>query len=544
MASTDYVLENAVIDNGPPVRYRLTPNKTNLGGEGEEESKVRRWTIGKKDPSKQNKTILLVGETGSGKSSLINTFLNFVMGVKDVDEKWFEIVDDAKKHSTLESQTSKVTVYEIFSFEGKTVPYSLTIIDTPGYGDTRGIEHDAIINQMLYDLFSSEDGIQELDAVGLVLKAAENRLSDRLRYVFDSVMSLFGKDMEKNVVALITHSDGMPPENALKALDATNIKCARNEKNQPVYFSFNNCLSTQRTEETEFGLGQAWTVSTRGMHQLTSFLEKTTPQELDTTVNVLNERIRLAACINNLTERIDLIKLKQQIIQQTQEELEKHRESMKKEDNFTIEVDEHYKEKETTDGGMWWLVFYGGAVTCKVCKENCHYPGCTMAWYPNHCQVMKGGRCTSCTRKCPVSDHVKENKIYVNKTRKVKRTIGELKQKYKADEEQCENLLSALQTEKEKLEKEKDTWLDEAYQHVLSLEQIALNVNSLFTHAHLDFLIDMMKERRDTEKVQKLEEMVARVDEGTRAALRYIFSYVGGKATSLVKAAGKKLGKK
>ncbi|XP_022625900.1 uncharacterized protein LOC111240211 [Seriola dumerili] len=543
MASTDYVVENAIIDKGPPVRYRLTLNKTNLGGEGEEESKLRRWTIGKKDPSKQNKTILLVGETGAGKSSLINTILNFVMGVKNGDEQWFEIVDDAKKPSRSGSQTSTVTVYEIFGFEGKTVPYSLTIIDTPGYGDTRGIEYDAIINQMLHDLFSSEDGIQELDVVGLVLKAAENRLSDRLRYIFDSVMSLFGKDMEKNVVALITHSDGMPPKNAIDALEDAKIKCARNEKNQPVYFVFNNCLSTQRTEETEFGLGQAWTVTTRGMHQFTSFLEKTTPQELKTTVNVLNERIRLAACINNLTQRIDLIKLNQKIIQQTQEELEKHKESMKKEHNFTIEVDEHYKEKKDIEGGMW-LVFYGGAVTCNVCKENCHYPGCTMAWYPKHCQVMKRGHCTSCTGKCPVSDHVKENKIYVNKTRKVKRTIGELKQKYKADKEQCENLLSALQTEKEKLEKEKDIWLDQAYQHVLSLEQIALNVNSLLTHANLDFLIDMMKERGDKEKVQKLEEMVARVDEGTRAALRYMLSYVGGKATSLAKAAGKKFGKK
>ncbi|XP_071328176.1 uncharacterized protein [Trachinotus anak] len=543
MEFKDYILKNAVIDEGPPVRYRLTPNRRNLDGVGEEESRLRRSTIGKKDPDKQNRTILLVGETGSGKSTLINSMLNYIMGVKDGDDKWFEIVEDNKDRKRSESQTQEVTVYEIFGLEGKTVPYSLTIIDTPGFGDTRGIEYDAIIIQKLHDLFRSEDGIQEINAVGLVVKATENRLSDRLRYIFDSVMSLFGKDMEQNVVALITHSDGMPPKNALEALDATNIKSARDEKNQPVYFSFNNCLSTQRTEETEFGLGQAWMVTTRGMKKFTDFLEKTKPQKLETTVNVMSERIRLAACINNLTDRIEQIQLKETEIQQTQTQLEKYREALANKEKFTIEVDEPYKEKETIDGGMW-LFWYGGAVTCSVCKENCHYPGCTLAWYPKHCEVMKHGHCTSCTRKCPVSDHVKENKIYVNKTRKVTRTIEELKQRFEVDKMQSENLLSALQTEKESLEKEKDIWLDEAYQHVVSLEQIALNVNSLFTHAHLDFLIEKMKERGDTEKVQKLEQMRSRVDEGTRAALRSMFGAVRGTVTSFAKAAGKTLGNK
>ena len=48
--------------------------------------------------------------------------------------------------------------------------------------------------------------------------------------------------------------------------------------------------------------------------------------------------------------------------------------------------------------------------------------------------------------------------------------------------------------------------MDESFQHVLKLEQIALNVNSASTHVHLDFLIEKMKERGDKVKVQKLEE--------------------------------------
>ncbi|XP_038590081.1 uncharacterized protein LOC119914694 [Micropterus salmoides] len=517
----DNISCKVLINSGSPTHYQLTPKKENIGS-------LRRMTFGERNVNKINKTILLVGETGTGKSTLVNALVNYAMGVKWEDDVWFQIVEDVEdeKRSQSESQTLDVMVYQVFGFEGETLPYSLTIIDTPGYGDTRGTEHDVIVSQRLLDWFRSEDGVHEMDAVGLVLKATENRLSDRLRYIFDSVVSLFGKDMEKNIVALITHSDGRKPKNVLKALGDAKMKCARNEKNQPVYFLFNNCLDEDRTEDTET-LKNADEITTRGMRQFTEFLKETAPQKLETTVHVLNERIRLAACIHNLQERFKFTELKQREIQQTQEALKKHEEEMKRNEEFSVQVDEIYKDKEEIDGGgRWRLFFYEGAVCCKVCEENCHYPGCTLAWYPKHCEVMKDGRCTSCTRKCPVSDHVKEKWIYVDKTRKVQKTLQDVKEKYERGKTGCEettSLLETLEKQMEKLQKDKDHLLEKSFEHVVRLEQIALNVISLSTHVHLDFLIEKMKEKGDAEKVQKLEEMKIQVDKGVVAALRYRF---------------------
>ncbi|XP_047424987.1 uncharacterized protein LOC124996228 [Mugil cephalus] len=514
----DIISRSFQISSGSPSIYQLKPKKEEIGT-------LTRMTVGERNMNKTNRTILLVGETGSGKSTLINSLVNYTMGVKFEDEVWFQIVEEEKR-SQSESQTSDVIVYQIFGFEDKTLPYSLTIIDTPGYGDTGGIGRDLIINQRLFDLFRSEDGVHEVNAVGLVMKASENRLNDRLMYVLNSVTSLFGKDLEKKIVALMTHSHGRKPKNALQALEAANIKCAKNEKNQPVYFLFNNCQSDERTEEEEEEyLEDADKISVRGMREFTVFLEKNAPQKMEKTVDVLNGRVRLTACIQNLEERIKLTELKQNEIKQIQEALKKHKEQMKLNKNFTVEIDEVYKEKVPIGGGMWGLLFYEGAVCCSVCEENCHYPGCTMVWKPHKCEVMKRGHCTVCTNKCPALTHLKQKWKYVTKTRKVKKTEAEIKQKFEKNKSESENKLSLLENlEKEmnQLTSEKSQLLDEAYQHVVNLEQIALNVDSVSTHVHLDFLIEKTKERGDREKVQKLEEMKNREDDGTRAALIYM----------------------
>ncbi|XP_028457914.1 uncharacterized protein LOC114571247 [Perca flavescens] len=518
-----------LIQSGFPTLYQLKPKKEKLQPPRTKKENIgtlTRMTLGKKDPNKINKTILLVGETGAGKSTLINALVNYAMGVEWEDDVWFKIVEEEKR-SQSESQTSDVIVYQIFGFESKTLPYSLTIIDTPGYGSTRGIEHDAIIGQRLFDLFRSADGVHEINAVGLVLKASMNRLSDHQRYILDSVISLFGKDIEKNIVVLITHSNGVTPENVLQALEAANIKCARDEKNQPIYFMMDNCQSKEKKMRDTVALRHAWDVTKDQLGEFTEFLKKILPQNLITTVEVLNSQIRLTACINNLQERIKLIDLKQEEIQQTQEALNKHKEEMQNNDKFTVEVDVPYKDKEPIDGGKWLLVFYEGAVCCTVCEENCHYPGCTLAWYPGHCEVMKDGRCTSCTRKCPASDHVKEKWIYVDKKRKVLYTEEDMKKKYekvKTEGEKKTSLLETLKKNMEELEKEKDQWLEESFQHLANLEQIALKVNSLSTYVHLDVLIEKMDERGDTKKKKKLEEMKSQMDKdkGIKAVMRYI----------------------
>ncbi|XP_035985870.1 septin-14 isoform X1 [Fundulus heteroclitus] len=494
--------DNSPIHQGPPAVYQLKPKKEMIGT-------LTRVTVGEKDQTKLNKTILLVGETGTGKSTLTNALFNYAVGVKFKDEVWFQIVEDEKRSET-ESQTSDVIVYEIFGFEDQTLPFSLTIIDTPGYGDTRGKEKDEVVSQRLRQLFQSEDGVHELHAVGLVMKATDNRLSDRLKYIYDSVMSLFGKDLERNIVALVTHSDGGTPENVLQALNAADIKCSKDENDQPVHFLFNNQQKKQRntSKRDQLALKLSWDFTNEEMDRLRDILKKMKPQPLKETVKVMKKREQLIACIENVQEKIKETELKKKKLTEFTKQYEENEEKMKNNENFSYYETVTYKDKKKVKSG-WHGIYNEGTVICNNCEENCHV-GCTNAWTVADCKVFQWCSCTVCTNKCTLSAHSKVDWKYVTKTKMVLKTKEDMKARYNMYKEQCEEKsgpLDVLKSEMTRLTTELSMLLDEAWGFIVELEQIALKADSMIPIDDLSLLIEKMNEKGDKEKVKTLERL-------------------------------------
>jgi GTP-binding protein EngB required for normal cell division len=124
---------------------------------------VKRFSFGKPDTStnRKRKTILLMGATGSGKTTWINAMINYVLGVEWDDPFRFKLVDEQViGASQAHSQTQKVTAYDIHYKEGFRIPFSLTIVDTPGFGDTGGMGRDKEITSAVQEFFENSNGIQ------------------------------------------------------------------------------------------------------------------------------------------------------------------------------------------------------------------------------------------------------------------------------------------------------------------------------------------------------------------------------------------------
>ena len=82
---------------------------------------------------------MLVGATGAGKSTLINGMVNYILGVDWEDDFRFKLIADEGGTSQAHSQTKTITAYTIPHQQGSPFEHTLTIVDTPGFGDTKGL---------------------------------------------------------------------------------------------------------------------------------------------------------------------------------------------------------------------------------------------------------------------------------------------------------------------------------------------------------------------------------------------------------------------
>lgn len=408
--------------------------------------------------------------------------INYMFGVKWEDRVWFQITKEDDLAPQVNSMTASVNVYQVLGLEN---PFFLRVIDTPGYGSTGGIEQDWQIGIKLHSLFRSKDGIHEINVVGLVVKSGQNRLTKFHRYIFNSILSLFGKDIEKNIVVLITHSHGLPDKNVINAIKEAEVAFTTDANGEPLNFLFNNCQTENYEKDDQNKLQQSfWNLGYKSMEKFTGFLAKSKITELKMTEGVLRTRKRLKACVRNLQDAIRLEELKQNKLQQIQKAVE--------EKKTECVVDEPYKLKVQIESSWWrWTK---AATTCNTCQENCHFPGCWWVKDLSWCSAMKNNRCTVCTNRCPVSDHVKEDKMYIIKTKRIKRWTKEYKEQRDIQKE-----LNDTKVRKSKL-------LEQAYNYIIELDKIALRMNSMSTC--IDFLIEKTE---DTEKVQVLEELKEKI---------------------------------
>ncbi|XP_035987108.1 immune-associated nucleotide-binding protein 13-like [Fundulus heteroclitus] len=300
-----------------------------------------------KESQRPNRTIMLLGATGSGKSTLINGMINYMVGVEWSDSFRFQLINEDSSRSQAHSQTSEVNVYKIYHQDGFKIPYSLTVIDTPGFGDTRGIDRDREITQQLQNLFTSEDGVSEIDAVCFVAQAALARLTPTQKYVLDSILSIFGKDIAEYIRILVTFADGRKPP-VLEAIIESGVPCPKDEKGQPVHFNFNNSALfvdnkssaadklSEDSDEENFDL-MFWNMGTKSMKKFFDALNNVKTKSLVLTKQVLREREMLEVSIENLQEHVRLGLAKLEEIRKMKEKIKENEAEISRNENFVVE---------------------------------------------------------------------------------------------------------------------------------------------------------------------------------------------------------------
>ncbi|CAL8307673.1 unnamed protein product [Gadus morhua 'NCC'] len=461
------------------------------------------FTFGK-DSGKQNRTIMVIGGTGSGKTTLVNRMINYILGVTAEDTFRFKL-DEGTAKSQAHSQTSEVNVYKLYHEEGFQIDNSLTIVDTPGFGDTRGKERDELTVSQIEKLFRAEHGVSEIDAICFVAEASSARLTKTQKYVFDSVLKIFGNDVEENIQIMVTFSDGNDPP-VLEAIKVAQVPCPKGKDGLPIHFKFNNTVrkipaannedDTSDDDENEGDVDKLfWKKGNKSMARFFSALHKINPKSLTLTKQVLRERAQLQISLENLRIKIKMALTKHGEIKQESLILKAEESVIAVSGEFEYEVPVTRPAK---------LPGNKNSVNCKTCKVTCH-KSCGVIWGLRYwCEVFTiTGTCVQC--KCGKSKHVLEGFYWGTETVTEKRTFKDLKIRYEeaySAAMSVGDIITKMQLEYQQLLEEAVRLIERSAQCLNTLKKIALRPDPLSTSDYIDMLIE---EEKSKEKPGYLE---------------------------------------
>ena len=435
---------------------------------------------------------MIVGMTGAGKSLLINNIINYVYGVDYTDNFRFKLIvekeeinerDVGSSTSQAHSMTSWVSAFTLHYQKGFRIPYSITLIDTPGFGDTRGFSYDEVIIGQIKDYFTNDLIClsSEITCIGLVMQSSQARITAEQKYIVDQVLQLFAKDIKDNIFLFFTFADGQPPP-VLRVIEEEKIPHAKGRK-----FKFNN--SALYAEDSKY----FWDFGFKSMKEFFEALLVTPSISLKLTKQNLEERERLRTTLENLRPQIE----------EGMAHLEKIRAQtdMLKKVKGDIQLSKNYKVKTTVKKEV--AVDVGHSITnCNVCKHTCHDPCGIEGDVKEQCASMSDGYCVHCSGKCHWTKHTNGWHKYELRDITETTTVADLLNKYQVsikDKQAKKKILVQLINEYGGMKMMVFNNIKRANECSNRLDEISLRPNYLNNVQYIERLIE--SERRKTKGV-------------------------------------------
>uniref|UniRef100_A0A0P4W542 Uncharacterized protein n=1 Tax=Scylla olivacea TaxID=85551 RepID=A0A0P4W542_SCYOL len=245
------------------------------------------------EPSDQpTRCVLLLGETGAGKTTFINAAINHLFGVRFEEPFRLQLKEETEDNRMeTESQTDLITAYTVYYKEGMKHKYNFVLIDTPGLADTRGVQQQRDTRSRLEAFLTSDFGVDDLHCVGLVAKGNTNRDFDSQKTLLKEIISLLGDSVPEITHIFATFAVDKPIVDAVMKNAGVSFKSM---------FQFDNgvlfCFQTLQTM-----VSLRWNVMTA---QYETFIDALINAP-SVSVRILRERKLFDTCKKNLKVKIE-----------------------------------------------------------------------------------------------------------------------------------------------------------------------------------------------------------------------------------------------
>ncbi len=484
---------------------------------------VSSYGVGPTQPQfSPQRVVLVVGETGTGKTTLLDGIANAFYKVQFEDPFRFKLINEnvdpdmAARKQNAESVTKNVTIYTLNPVleEGamaSAADFPLVLIDTPGFGDTAGLEKDQETVTEISDMLcgnSVAPGLAGLlHGICFVVKASQTRLTAAQQYVFQQVLSLFGSDMEAVFLNIITFAGTGEPQ-VLKSLRKEGIPGQVFPVDNDMLFADNRPLSDvlsgkapideEEELELELNLGQTksqWQKATLTYRKFFNALKKSsTGITLEKTKTVLTKRRQLENAAISARARIDegLIKL-----QKVQECI-----AFIKSVSKTITHAELNMRKKVTEPKTVKIDLQQGeyVTLCLQCNFTCHYP----CFIPRDedkygCAAMQNGHCVNCSKRCHWNVHV--NASYRIDIQQVEKeiTVEALCRQYQVDVSQRDSkvqLIGKMVEDYHRIRLSLANDLATIHSCLKTLEETALRSYPFSVMEYIDLMVKTLEDKK------------------------------------------------
>ena len=195
------------------------------------------------------------------------------------------------------------------------------------------MDRDKLLVKQIKEFFSvqGDDGVDQLDGIGFVAPSPQVRLTPTQKYVFHSILSVFGNDVADNIFLMVTFCDGKKPP-VLGAVETAGVPFRKD------IFKFNNsALFANNITNEEFDQ-MFWKMGHDSFNAFFDHFRRAETRSLQKSREVLQEREQLEITIQGLQRhisaglnKIDEMRIKRQILQEHETDIIANRE-------FTREV--------------------------------------------------------------------------------------------------------------------------------------------------------------------------------------------------------------
>ncbi|CAD6199115.1 unnamed protein product [Caenorhabditis auriculariae] len=335
--------------------------------------------------------ILILGETGIGKSTFINGLVNYLHydTLEDAEndqlhvliESWITHYNEdgssrkiairptgipqygqSNEHTMVGQSSTQDPMDYIFEYNCGKVKRVVRIIDTPGIGDTRGIEQDSLNYEKILQFLC---GIDKIDAIMILMKPNCARLTLMFQFCVDELLVHLHKHAAKNVFFCFTNASAsqFTPGESLPALrehlsklDLDKIQLNLGEESER-FFCFDNesfRYLTARNHGAKFPVNRTSNLrrklekkSSQQAIRLFERIAATQPHDVELTLNLNNSRAAIFRVTEPLADLAQAQLINERVINEKIKEVEDC-DNSEDEDEMDLSVERTVYKKNPT----------------------------------------------------------------------------------------------------------------------------------------------------------------------------------------------------